>query len=119
MTLARTSRSTHLANEHVGLVEVAAEHFRGLAGDRLDLDAHFHALAGRRHVLVVALDRRHTAEIFELQGKRNEKSLKQGVGRNSGLISAFKNNIFRYVSADPPTRHISPFHSASKRNAQL
>lgn len=48
--------SSNLANQHVSVVEVPAEHLGRLAGNRFDLDANFHAFAGRRNILVVALD---------------------------------------------------------------
>lgn len=57
---------TYPANQHVGFVEVATEHLGSFAGI-LDLDADFHAFAGRRDVLVIAFDGRHHAEIFKLK----------------------------------------------------
>lgn len=56
----------YLANQHVCLVEVSAEHLGRLAGIRFDLDADFHAFAGEWDILVVAFNGRHLTELLEL-----------------------------------------------------
>lgn len=60
---------THLADQHVRLVKVAAKQFGRLSGNVLDFDAHLLALACGIHLLVVALDGRHNTQVHELQGR--------------------------------------------------
>jgi hypothetical protein len=62
----RVSCVTYLADQHVCIIEVATEHLGSVAGIRFDLNANFHAFAGRRNVFVVALDGCHRTELFEL-----------------------------------------------------
>lgn len=57
---------TYFAGQYVGFLEVAAEHLWRLAGNRLDFNAHLLALACALHLLVVALDGRHDADVEEL-----------------------------------------------------
>ena len=52
---------------------MSTEHFGRLAGNRINLDANFFPFPGGLHLLVVALDARHDADVQEL--KKNNKEV--------------------------------------------
>lgn len=62
-------KMSYLADYEVLLIEVAPKHFRGLARNGLNLDAHLHALAGRFYRLVVLLDASDESQFNKLQRK--------------------------------------------------
>lgn len=63
---------THLADEHVRLVKVAAVELWRLSGNIFDFDAHLLALACRVHLLVVVLDGRHDSQVHELSNTKRD-----------------------------------------------
>lgn len=62
---------SYLTDEHVGLIEVSAEHLRRLPRYWFDLDADLHAFPGSFHCFVVVLYAADESQFHELQ--RNQR----------------------------------------------